>query len=124
MGWLYESSELVTEQDYIDKLEEIRAYQSLDGKPFDFGTGLIINDGEFRLGSEDTYYEMSIADLESHLGCDDYWVEDGEYNHYYSYYWKPTWKTNKRRIRRHKYYRDQIGKRKIEKLNKIIDQTL
>lgn len=65
MGWMYyDSKELVTKQDHIDKLVEIQAYRNLDGEPFDFGTGLLVNDGEFRLGSEDAYYEMDIQCLE------------------------------------------------------------
>lgn len=71
MGWLYDSRELKTKQDFIDQLEEIQAYAELDGQDFDFGSGLIIN--EMSLGSEDAYYEMDIDNLVDTI---EYW----EYN--------------------------------------------
>lgn len=39
MGWLYNSEELKTKQDYINQLKEIVAYRELDGQDFDFGSG-------------------------------------------------------------------------------------
>lgn len=62
MGWLYDSSELKTKQDHIDKLNEIKTWRELDGESFDFGSGEIPN--EMLLGSEDSYYEMDIQSLE------------------------------------------------------------
>lgn len=67
MGWIYNTNELITKEDYIDALNEILAYRALDGEDFDFGNGLITN--EMSLGSEDAYYEMDIWTLESLLEC-------------------------------------------------------
>jgi len=73
MGYTYNEKELVTKEDYILKLAEIKAYRELDGQDFDFGTGIIINDMSF--GSEDAYYEMDLQSLEEAI---EYWDENNE----------------------------------------------
>jgi hypothetical protein len=100
MGWIYDGGELKTKQDYIEQLKEIEAYRSLDGLPFDFGTGLIPN--EMSLGSEDAYYEMDIQNLE---GIIEYWdyVDD-------------TKKRRKYKDKLFKYYKRKIDQKKLSKL--------
>lgn len=44
-------------------LQEVKAYRELDGKPFDFGEGLIYPSNA--MGSEDAYYEMTLQDEEA-----------------------------------------------------------
>lgn len=63
MGWIFQSDEAKTKDDYVQLLNEIIAYRELDGEDFDFGTGLIKND--MSLGSEDAYYEMDMCTLEN-----------------------------------------------------------
>lgn len=89
-------SESKTKDDYINLLSEISSYKILDGKNFDFGTGIIINDMSF--GSEDAYYEMCIQELE---GIIDNWDCN-----------KKNIKKAKKRPNRHARKRKQIEKLK------------
>lgn len=98
MGWIYNGQELKTKEDYINQLEEIEAYRSLDGEDFDFGTGLIIN--EMSLGSEDAYYEMDIWALEDVIEYWDYPIHT---------------KRKKRKKRENKYARNRKYKDKLWK---------
>jgi hypothetical protein len=93
--------ELKTKQDYIDLLIELKAYRSLDGQSFDFGTGLIIN--EMSYGSEDAYYEMEIQVLEELIGN-----------------WETASCSNKRKRKDKKHKRDYEKREKIriKKLSK------
>lgn len=100
MGWVYDDKELITKQDYIDQLNEIEAYRSLEGQPFDFGTGLIQNDLSY--GTEEVYWEMDVQDLEESI----LWWD----------YSRP--KNYKKKPKRRKYKTKDIDKSKIEKLSK------
>jgi len=99
MGWIVDTSEAKTKEDYINLLNEINAYRELDGQDFDFGIGLIVNEMSF--GSEDAYYEMDIWSIES---CIEYW----------DYYPKPKRKSKKKR--ENKYARNRNHKNKLWKM--------
>lgn len=71
VDFMFYGEDLKDEQDYIDLLIEIEAYQNIDGEDFDFGNGLITN--EMSYGSEDAYYEMDIQTLEDII---EYWESD------------------------------------------------
>jgi hypothetical protein len=99
MGYIYNTKELKTKQDYIDVLNEINSYRELDGQDFDFGTGLLIN--EMSYGSEDAYYEMDIQTLEDII---DYWDFDNEISKFFT-------------LRPHKYSRKRSYKLKYKRLS-------
>lgn len=103
MGWLYDNKILKTKQDYINQLNEIKAYRSLDGLDFDFGTGLIVNDSSY--GSEDAYYEMDIQNLEDTTEHWDEYIGKSKYS--------------KKKFRLHKYHKLEIDKRKLITLSKV-----
>jgi len=79
-------------------INELEAYRILDGRPFDFGTGLIENDSSF--GSEDVYYRMDIQSLEELLL--DYKVVN----------------TKKKKVRLNRYARKKIRNRRLNRLNR------
>lgn len=86
-------------------IDEIRAYRESESETFDFGAGEMKMDGWY--GSEDAYYEMCLPE-ESGTN-----LEMEEY-----YHSKPNPKI-KHKNRLHKYYRNQIDKKKLEKLSKV-----
>lgn len=48
-------------QEYLDDWDELEAYRTLSGRPFNFGNGLINDDSTF---SEDTYWKMDQWDIQ------------------------------------------------------------
>lgn len=82
-------------------LEEVKAYRSLQDKPFDFGNGLITNDS---CETEEAIYEMEEQNLEEFI---DSIVYDRERNQ------KP-----KKSKRLDRYSRKQKGKSHFERLAK------
>lgn len=102
MGWLYNSDDLKTKEDYINQLKEIVAYRELDGEDFDFGTGLIKNEMSF--GSEDAYYKMDIQTLE-------------EVIRYWNYSYQES--KEKKKERTHKRYLKQKEKNRIDFLYRV-----
>lgn len=102
MGWIYNSDELKTKQDYINQFNEINAYATLDGEDFDFGTGVINNDMSY--GSEDAYYEMELQDLAEII---EYWEDE-----------KPK-KKSKRKQRRDRRSMKQKENQRMEFLKEI-----
>ena len=101
MAFIYNEKEIKTKQDAIDTLEEIRAYQNLEGLSFDFGNGLIQNDLSY--GTEYVYWKMDAQVLEDI-------IEDWEYDY--------KSQSNNSRQRPNKHYRKIIGIRKLKKLLK------
>ncbi len=79
-------------------LDEIRAFRKLESEVFDFGKGRMRMDGWY--GSEDAYYEMCLPEECGYIE--------------YKTYEKP-----KKKIRLHQYYRNQIDKKKLNKLYNI-----
>ena len=73
MAYIYNEKEIKTKQDAINALQEIRAYQDLEGLPFDFGNGLINNDLSY--GTEHVYWKMDAKVLEEII---EDWEEDIE----------------------------------------------
>lgn len=53
-----------TKEDLIIDWNELEAYRTLNGQPFDFGTGLITNNSS---ESEDAYWEIEQLDIENAL---------------------------------------------------------
>lgn len=80
---------------------ELNAYASLDGRDFNFGTGLIKN--EMSYGSEDAYYKMYLEDLE-------YLIENCDRDNYFL--------MKKRKSKKDKFY---IGKSNYLKWKYLID---
>jgi hypothetical protein len=103
VGWTYSEEDLKTKQDYINLLEEIESYRSLDGKDFDFGTGTIVNDMSY--GSEDAYYEMDIQTLEEIIK---WWEYDN----------KPKIK-HKLRYKPSRYYLKEKERKRLNYLSKV-----
>lgn len=103
MGWLFDTDELKTKEDYINQLKEIEAYRELDGENFDFGNGLIIN--EMSQGSEDAYYEMDIENLNDVIL---YWELNNEEK-----------ETNKSNSKLNSHSQKVIDNRKLNHLEKI-----
>jgi len=86
-------------------IDEIRAYRESESEVFDFGEGEMKMDGWY--GSEDAYYEMCLPEESgTNLEMDEYYCT------------KPRLK-KRHKYRLHKYYRKQIGKKKLEKLSKV-----
>lgn len=85
-------------EEYILDWIELEAYRSLEGVPFDFGTGLIKNDLSF--GTEEAIWEMEQQDVEEIIR---WW----NYN-------KPKPKKQKYKINH--YERKQIDKIKLREL--------
>lgn len=78
---------------------ELEAYRSLNGQPFDFGTGLITRDDP---ASEEVYWKMEQWDIEN-------MIDDLENNQYII----------KRKSKRIKYKTKEIDKQKLKKLAQI-----
>jgi hypothetical protein len=85
-------------EEYILDLEEIKAYRSLEGVSFDFGTGLIEN--ELSYGTEEALWEMEQQNLEEII---DNWDSEKQ-------------NTKKKKHKLNHYNQKQIDKIKLKKL--------
>jgi hypothetical protein len=95
-------------EEYILDLEEVEAYRSLEGVPFDFGTGLIEND--LGMGTEEAIWEMDQQDLEEIVHS---WNYEKMWNN-----WLKS-KNKKRKYKLNRYYKKKIDKAKKKKLAEI-----
>ena len=109
MAYVYNLKEIKTKQDAIDELEEIVAYQNLEGLPFDFGNGLIENDLSY--GTEHVYWKMYAQILENI-------IEDWEDDINCRKWLKSQSKKKYKKKRLNKYFRKTIYKRKLVNLSK------
>ena len=92
-------------QEYILDWIELDAYRSLEGVPFDFGTGLIEN--ELSYGTEEAIWEMEQQQLEEII---DFWEVEKTWS---------RWLKSKNRKKKHKlnhYKKNHIDKIKLKKL--------
>jgi hypothetical protein len=105
---LFYSNDKMTKEDYEVLLQEIMAYRELDYEEFNFSGEPIRNTGEFKLGSEDAYYEMDIQNIEDLLL---YW-DDFSIN-------KPNKKSKKKQNKydRKMYYKKVKHIRNIKNIN-------
>ena len=88
-------------EEYILDWIELEAYRTLEGVPFDFGTGLIKNDLSF--GTEEAYWEMEQQDLEEIINNCGHEKQESK----------------KKKYRLNHYKRKRIDRIKKEKLAKI-----
>jgi len=91
-------------EELITDWEELEAYRTLNGQPFDFGTGLITNESQ---ESEDVYWKIqqqSIEHILDHLDS-----LDDEYNY----------KIIKHKRKRRKSRSKDIDNRKLKKIARI-----
>ena len=109
MSYTYNEKEIKTKEDAIIALEEIKAYQELEGLSFDFGNGLIQNDLSY--GTEHVYWKMDAKVLEEII---EDWEEDIEWANWLKSQSKKKYKKQKL----NRYYRKTIDKRKLIKLSK------
>jgi len=109
LSYIYDEKDIKSKEDAIIALEEIRAYQELEGFSFDFGNGLIQNDLSF--GTEHVYWKMDAQVLEDII---EDWEEDIEWENWLKYQSKNKYKKQKL----NRYYRKTIGKRKLVNLYK------
>jgi len=110
LSYIYDEKNIKSKEDAIIALEEIRAYQSLEGLPFDFGDGLIQNDLSY--GTEHVYWKMDAQVLEDII---EDWEKDIEWAN-----WSETQSKKKKHKnkRLNKHLRKIIGKRKLINLFK------
>lgn len=89
-------------EEYMLDLEEIKAYRSLEGESFDFGTGLIEN--ELSYGTEEAIWEMEQQDLEETIK---WWNGNKEHT------------KRKRKYKLNHYFKKQIDSIKLKQLSKV-----
>ncbi len=90
-------------QELITDWNELEAYRQMQGESFDFGTGLILNEGK---GSEDVYWK-----IEQHM------IDDA-----LNYLENREFKMSKRKLKTkpNKYFRRDIKNNKLKKLSKYV----
>lgn len=120
-------------EELITDFNELEAYRSLDGKPFDFGCGLITDDSK---GGEDAYWEMAQQDIEDCLEDLDYSPpktrKKSRPNRYERKYtkrkrleeihhqaWHPVWYDKEKQMYKRSYYSGRKGFAKKQSNRKI-----